>query len=335
MQCIFYGIVLITVAYGLRVLLWTRDGHFKGRARISWIMVGTTVAMFTIATLEMAFGLLHNLQAFIYYTGPGGAIAEFDDISNWVNVMRTADYIAQTFIGDGIMVYRCYVVYERNWKVVLVPALLWLAETACGWVVVYIEATLHTSATLNESRLVPFITSVLSLTLAMTTISTGLIVYRILQINNGVASHDITRVGGNRRLTRVIRILVESGLIYTASVVVFFGTFLASNNAQYGVSDVVVQLIPVSFTLILIRVDQGTTIETSTFQKTSTTIRWNSGPVKLPVQASGVDGKASNTTRVTGSGTAISESDAYMMDDMGPGSDGWKGSHLELDSPVV
>ena len=57
-----------------------------------------------IATLEMAFGLLHNLQAFIWYTGSGGAVAEFEDISNWVNVMRTADYVAQTFIGDGIMV---------------------------------------------------------------------------------------------------------------------------------------------------------------------------------------------------------------------------------------
>ncbi|RPD79531.1 hypothetical protein L226DRAFT_567624 [Lentinus tigrinus ALCF2SS1-7] len=328
MQGIFYGIDLITVAYGLRVLLWTRDWHFKGRTRISWIMVGTTIAMFTIATLEMALGLLHNLQAFIYYTGPGGAIAEFDDISSWVNVVHTANYIAQTFIGDGIMVYRCYVVYERNWKVVLlkIPSL-----PACGWVVVYIGATLHISATLNESRLVPYITTVLSLTLAMTTMTTGLIVYRIMRISNGVASHDITRVGGNLRLTRVVRILVESGLIYTASVVVFFGTFLASNNAQYPVADVVVQLIPISFTLILIRVDQGIAIETPTFQQT--TIRWNSGPVQLPVHT-GVDGKASDRTRVAGSATPISGNDAYMMDDMGPGSDGWKRSHLELE-PVV
>ena len=98
------GMVLITVAYGLRVLLWSRDGHLKSRASINWVMVGATLAMFTIATLEMAFGLLHMLQAFIWYPGPGGAIDEFEDISNWVNVMRTADYILQTFIGDGIMV---------------------------------------------------------------------------------------------------------------------------------------------------------------------------------------------------------------------------------------
>ncbi|RPD71692.1 hypothetical protein L226DRAFT_547169 [Lentinus tigrinus ALCF2SS1-7] len=253
MQCIFYGAVLITVGYGLRVLLWSRDGQFKGRTHINWIMVGVTMAMFTIATMEMAFGLIHVLQAFIYYTGPGGAKGELSDISNWVNVMRTADYVAQTFIGDGIMVYRCYVVYERNWKVVVIPVLLWLAETACGWVTVYIEATLHTAATLDQFRLVPFITSVLSLTLAMTTITTGLIVYRIRKINNSVASKDAARgKGGNGRLIRVVRILVESGLIYTISVIVFFCTFLTSNNAQYGVSDV-----PISFTLILIRVESG------------------------------------------------------------------------------
>ena len=68
----------------------------------------------------------------------------------------------------------------------------------------------------------------------------GLIVYRIMKINAGVAGAGTTRIGGGgRKLARAVRILVESGLIYTASVVVFFGTFLASNNAQYGVSDCV------------------------------------------------------------------------------------------------
>lgn len=98
------GMALITVAYGLRVLLWSRDGHLKSRTSINWVMVGATLAMFTIATMEMAFGFQHNLQAFILYTGPGGPNAEFNHISNWVNVMKTVDYVAQTFIGDAIMV---------------------------------------------------------------------------------------------------------------------------------------------------------------------------------------------------------------------------------------
>ncbi|RDX54731.1 hypothetical protein OH76DRAFT_1398121 [Lentinus brumalis] len=324
MQCICYGMVLITVAYGLRVLLWSRDGHLKSRAHINWILVGATIAMFTIATLEMALGLQHNLDAFIYYTGPGGAIGEFSDISNWVNVMHTADYIVQTFIGDGIMVYKCYVVYNRNWKIVVVPALLWLAETACGWVVVYIEATLHIAATLNEARLVPFITSVLSLTLAMTTMTTGLLIYRILSINAGVAAQDVTRVGGSLKLTRVVRILIESGLLYTISVVVFFGTFLASNNAQYGVADVVVQVIPISFTLILIRIDQGIAEETSTVQPS--TLR---KPITFPGRSGMSGSNTSSGIAMSRSNNSSSQNDTYMMDNLGGDCDGWKVDQLD------
>lgn len=52
----------------------------------------------------VTFGLLHNLEALVFYQGPGGATARFEQISYWVNVMKTADYVAQTAIGDGILV---------------------------------------------------------------------------------------------------------------------------------------------------------------------------------------------------------------------------------------
>lgn len=45
------------------------------------------------------------------------------------------------------------------------------------------------------------------------------------------------------RLKRVIRIVLDSGLMYTVCVIAFFGTTLGQSNAQYGVSDVVVQVI--------------------------------------------------------------------------------------------
>lgn len=60
----------------------------------------------------MAFGLRHNLDAFVYYTGPGGATAEFGDISYWVNVMKSADYVAQTAIGDAILVLIIFALFS-------------------------------------------------------------------------------------------------------------------------------------------------------------------------------------------------------------------------------
>jgi len=40
-------------------------------------------------------------------------------------------------------------------------------------------------------------------------------------------------------LTRVLVVLVESGLMYTTSIIILFGLYMASNNGQYGVSDAV------------------------------------------------------------------------------------------------
>ena len=47
----------MTVAYGLRVLLWSRDGRLKSKTQINWILVVATTLMIVIATLEMIFGL--------------------------------------------------------------------------------------------------------------------------------------------------------------------------------------------------------------------------------------------------------------------------------------
>lgn len=203
---------VITFVYGMRVMLWTREGYIKSRRDINWVMVVATIAMFIIATMEVGFGLQSNLNAFIYFHGPGGPKAEFAKISNVVTVMRTVDYALQTFIGDAIMVrhsmcaevrsklianeHKDLQIVRRLWeklancgaavtamarragyvfqKVGSCPAMPERGRiAACGWVVVYIEATLDSPSLLNNSRLEPFITSVLSMTLAMTTMTTG------------------------------------------------------------------------------------------------------------------------------------------------------------------
>lgn len=42
---------------------------------------------------------------------------------------------------------------------------------------------------------------------------------------------------------RIIRIIIDSGFMYTVSVVIFFATGLAGSNSQYPVSNCVVQIV--------------------------------------------------------------------------------------------
>ena len=96
MEAVTYGIYVVTFALCARALFWDRQG-LKNRRAINWPMVVVMVLMSIFATLDVALGLRHNLDAFIFYTGPGGAAAEFDNISYWVNVMKVrTHYVTST-----------------------------------------------------------------------------------------------------------------------------------------------------------------------------------------------------------------------------------------------
>jgi len=95
------GMFLITFFHCLRVLVW-EDGHIRSWRRLHWKMLIASLLMFTFASLDVAFGLRHNIEAFVYFQD--GAIEDFERLSNWVNVMKMVDYVGQTFVGDAILV---------------------------------------------------------------------------------------------------------------------------------------------------------------------------------------------------------------------------------------
>ncbi|KAL0960480.1 hypothetical protein HGRIS_005522 [Hohenbuehelia grisea] len=249
LESVFYGIYLATFVGCIKVLIWQND-WLKSFGQINKTMLFAALAMLVFGTLDLAFGLRNNIDAFIRFQGDPEE--HFQDLSNWLNVMKMVCYVAQTFIGDAILIYRCFIVYGKNYWIVTLPSLLWLATSACGAMVCYLEVSIGTGA-LSQSRLKPFITSMLSLTLATTVITTSLIVRRIWKVESKI-SHF--RSGDSSSpLNRVMRILVESGLIYTTTILILFGTYLANSNAILGISDSVVQIIGITFNLIIVNTD--------------------------------------------------------------------------------
>ncbi|KAH7882666.1 hypothetical protein F5I97DRAFT_1931276 [Phlebopus sp. FC_14] len=234
MGCILYGVNLITLVQCLHSLLWS-DAANSFKRKINWPMLTVTLLMGLVATLDVAFALRHNLYAFVYYTGPGGAAAAFANIAYWVNVMKAVDYIIQTIIGDGMLVYRCYVVYDRKWYYAAPSFLLWLAETTCGALVMAIYATFNTKTFLDASQAPRYVYSALSITVALNVLTTSLIVYRIWTVDRQTA-HMRVHAYKVSRLKYITHILIESAAMYTISVIIFFCAYVANGGANYGAS---------------------------------------------------------------------------------------------------
>lgn len=91
------GVYLVTFFYCIHGLLFA-DGRLKRRSALNYPMLFATIWLFTISTSDLVFGLQLNVSSFV------SSEATFADKSNWVNVMRSITYVAQTFMADSILV---------------------------------------------------------------------------------------------------------------------------------------------------------------------------------------------------------------------------------------
>ena len=80
------------------------------RSSMRWMVVA--IALFAIGTCDVSFNFYHNILAFIDYKGSGGADEEFQDASNWVNVMKVR-YHTPCYVGIDIDCSGCRLSIRR------------------------------------------------------------------------------------------------------------------------------------------------------------------------------------------------------------------------------
>lgn len=86
-ESVFYGLFLATFVGLLRAILWNGTS-FNAAKHVRWALLSVACTMFVVATVDLILNLKHNLNAFIYYKGPGGPVGEFSKISHWINIAR-------------------------------------------------------------------------------------------------------------------------------------------------------------------------------------------------------------------------------------------------------
>lgn len=87
---VFWGMFLITFVQSIRYLLWDLKGNLKPLSIINWPLLIVAALLAFLSTFDVALGLMHNIEAFIFYTGPGGSAARFTGLTDWVNILKVS-----------------------------------------------------------------------------------------------------------------------------------------------------------------------------------------------------------------------------------------------------
>ncbi|KAJ7864011.1 hypothetical protein B0H14DRAFT_3443817 [Mycena olivaceomarginata] len=242
-SCILYGIYLVTLGLSGRRLLTTESGRWKSRSEIRWIFVVVSVLLFLNSTVDLVVSTIMLMQAFVLYDGPGGATHIFTHGSGWQTMTKTLCVLSQTLLGDGILIYRCWYLWNKSWAVIALPLLIWFTDIAC--LIRSVSVLAHTTEGLvTSSAIHPWLQAFWSMTIAINIMATSLIVLRIWLTPS--------------RLSHAIRNIVESGMIYTVASILTVVFYSVKGTLIYPASAVELHSVGIAFNLILIRGSQAT-----------------------------------------------------------------------------
>ncbi|KZV80792.1 hypothetical protein EXIGLDRAFT_780560 [Exidia glandulosa HHB12029] len=183
------------------------------------------------------------LEAFSssFHVGGSDGRAYYGDFAKEPYKLKNVIYVINTFMADGLLLWRVWVVWSYSWKVTCAPAIMFL-----GTMIAEIFTTISLWALKpNESLFTPTVghwfTSFWSLSLATNVTCTTLIVIRIFRSSLNSASYRA-----------VIAVVIESGALYTLSIVFHMTLYELRANAGQIANDVQTQLAVIGPTLIVV-----------------------------------------------------------------------------------
>ncbi|TFK22302.1 hypothetical protein FA15DRAFT_563240, partial [Coprinopsis marcescibilis] len=121
------GIQFFMTSYGLVVFFETPPGKRKGRG--PYIITGCLIfVLFTVSAcidIIKPFGALLEASDGLEYME-----VIFSDLATWKHIVNDVSISLVFVLGDGLLLYRCYLMFIGSWWVLVAPVLTYLSSIA-------------------------------------------------------------------------------------------------------------------------------------------------------------------------------------------------------------
>ncbi|KAF9042937.1 hypothetical protein BJ165DRAFT_1348774, partial [Panaeolus papilionaceus] len=220
--------------YGLYTTLFFICAYVPQHLPWIWVLLASGLLMYLIASADMIYTLVLLFRRLL---GPGQTLT-FEDIriKYWL-------FVTNNMIADSLLLYRCYVVWTWRKSIIVGPGILLIGATAVGY-------TFEGSSTSLFGKTWIYLTLIVILNVLLTGLTAGRIWYLAHK------AHAILRPGLIRRYNATIAILIESGVIYSAYILLNIG-FNQNKVANVILDAGFVQIVGIMPTLIIVQVGVG------------------------------------------------------------------------------
>ncbi|KAA1477762.1 hypothetical protein DENSPDRAFT_621966 [Dentipellis sp. KUC8613] len=246
-QAVLAAILVESIVYGVcvtmslvTILVFLRVGASNGLANKRLLFM--LVVMLTVATAHLGLSFARIFEGFIHHSAD--ASAYFANLGHPLFIAKNSVLVIQTVLGDGVNIWRCYVVNGKNIWVIVFPIVVLIGGFIAG---IFVLVTLAANASSTIFG-VPskYITAYDTLMMATSVYCTVAIAWRIWSSGKFTTSFD--------NLLHVLVVIVETGALHTSTLFAFLVTYLAGSNGQYVAVDMITPLVPSIFCLLILQV---------------------------------------------------------------------------------
>ncbi|KAJ7146325.1 hypothetical protein C8R44DRAFT_973144 [Mycena epipterygia] len=261
-ELVLYGILLVLVAFAANLLF--RRQLMAG----SPVLAASTAIMFVLATTQLGARLQATVTAVqIFRLAVQGELAPQSTVareamSQYVNLNFAEDILLVTnnLVTDGVLIYRCFLIWGRNTRVIIAPSLMLLLTTILSYLSAYEGDYPKPGGPLVDLR-VGFLLGVLT-----NLVLVGLTAGRIWYTRNkgrGLLKSDVLR-----RYNSATAMVLESGAIVCAWTLAYVVVRTLSPPTVWRIfRGGLAQMLNIVPTMIVVRVGLGHSMqETDTTQ---------------------------------------------------------------------
>ncbi|EKM76190.1 hypothetical protein AGABI1DRAFT_115946, partial [Agaricus bisporus var. burnettii JB137-S8] len=83
------------------------------------------IVMFVLATTQLAINFTRIVRGFVVHQGHTEEY--YNVLAEFTQIFGSTLYILQTFVGDAVAIYRCYIVWSKRLLFILFPFATYLA----------------------------------------------------------------------------------------------------------------------------------------------------------------------------------------------------------------
>jgi len=236
----------------LQSTYYLANGRYPRIKKIIFILYG-----FLLFALVAIGESTNEIQGFLMWITnrdiPGGPEAYLNShLSAWFNVWGTSAILTANLMGDGLLLYRCYILLANSKFLIILPALLFVASTTLG-IFTSIESALPNASIFSgraQSLGVPYVAITTAYNVLVTSLICGRIFFMHLSIRRLGVSFGAEQWG-------IIAILIESALPFSIVGVIFTVLYATSNPLADAFGDVWGSVLGLSPQLIILRVAMG------------------------------------------------------------------------------